>query len=453
MIFLVSPNTIILKKRSIYISKLLITVTVYTLIVLWFRFYWLLFGLIIIFDIYTTRLINWKYPGKILSRYRILKEFADWLGTILIALILVIIIRTFIIEAYTIPTPSMEKTLMVGDYLFVSKISYGPKLPNTPIAFPFTHNTMPLSKRKSYKDNIQWSYKRLAGLRRIRNNDVVVFNFPEGDTVVAQFPDQNYYSLVRKYGRNSILNQYDIIKRPVDKRENFVKRCVGIPGDTLKISHSNIYVNNILLRNPENVQFNYYIRTNGEKISSDKLENLEITATDRLYNPDHDSYVFALTRKQAENIRELSNISAVTKLENTNRQLSYLSFFPYSPEYLWNEDNFGPIIVPQKGMTIELSLHNLPLYKRIIDVYENNDVELKDNKIFINNQPASTYTFNMDYYFMLGDNRHNSADSRIWGFVPEDHIVGKAIFIWLSVDKTKNSFNKIRWNRMFNKIS
>jgi signal peptidase I len=439
--------------RTKHITGFFIAAVIYTLLVLWFEFYWLLFGLIIIFDIYFTRIINWKYPRKILSRSRIVKEVTDWLGTILIALILVIVIRTFIIEAYTIPTPSMEKTLMVGDYLFVSKISYGPKLPNTPIAFPFAHNTMPLSKRKSYSDKIQWPYKRLAGLRKIRNNDVVVFHFPEGDTVVAQFPDQNYYSLVRKYGRKSILNQYDVIKRPVDKRENFVKRCVGIPGDTVKISHSNIYVNNLLLKNPENIQYNYYIRTNGEKISQDDLENLEINTTDRLYNPDHDSYVFALTRKQAENIRDLSKISAVTKLENTNRQLSYLSYFPYSSEYLWNEDNFGPLVVPKKGMTIELTSHILPLYKRIINVYENNDLELRDSIIYINNTPAKTYTFKMNYYFMLGDNRHNSADSRIWGFVPEDHIVGRAIFIWLSVDKTKNSLKKIRWNRMFKKIS
>jgi len=439
--------------RTKHTTGFLIAAVIYTLLVVWFEFYWLLFGLIIIFDIYITRIINWKYPRKILYRYRILKEVTNWLGTILIALILVIVIRTFIIEAYTIPTPSMEKTLMVGDYIFVSKISYGPKLPNTPIAFPFAHNTMPLSKRKSYSDKIQWPYKRLAGLRKIHNNDVVVFHFPEGDTVVAQFPDQNYYSLVRKYGRKSILNQYDVIERPVDKRENFVKRCVGKPGDTLKISHSNIYVNNILLKNPENIQYNYYIRTNGEEISQDDLENLEINTTDRLYNPDHDSYVFALTREQAENIRDLSNISIVTKLENTNKQLSYLSYFPYSPEYLWNEDNFGPLVVPKKGMTIEFTPHIFPLYKRIIDVYEDNDLILKDSIIYINNAPAKTYTFKMNYYFMLGDNRHNSADSRIWGFVPEDHIVGKAIFIWFSVDKTKNSLKKIRWNRMFKKIS
>lgn len=442
-----------MKIKTIDIIKFLISGTIYSLVVIWFGFYWLLFGLLLIFDAHFTKLINWKYPRKKLSRFRLLLEFTDWIGTIFIALVFVIIIRTFIIEAYTIPTPSMEKTLMVGDYLFVSKISYGPKLPNTPLAFPFTHNTMPFSKKKSYSTRIQWPYKRLAGSRDIHHNDVVVFNFPEGDTVVAQFPDQNYYSLVRKYGRNSILNQYDIITHPVDKRENFVKRCVGLPGDTLKIYHSSIYINNILLVDPVNVQFNYYIRTNGERIGADELEKFEITTSDRLYNPDHDSYVFALTRKEAKNIKDLSSISTVTKLENSNRQLSYLSFFPYDPDFLWNEDNFGPLFVPRKGMTMVLTPELLPLYARIIQVYEKNKVELKDSIIYINNKPTSSYTFQMDYYFMMGDNRHNSADSRAWGFVPEDHIVGKAIFIWLSIDKTKSSFKKFRWNRMFKKIS
>ena len=442
-----------MKIKTIDIIRFVISASIYSLVIIWLGFYWLLLGLLLIFDAHITKLVNWKYPREKLSRFRLLLEITDWLGTILIALVFVIIVRTFIIEAYTIPTPSMEKTLMVGDYLFVSKISYGPKLPNTPLAFPFTHNTMPFSKKKSYSNRIEWPYKRLAGLRDIHHNDVVVFNFPEGDTVVTQFPDQNYYSMIRKYGRNSILNQYDILTHPVDKRENFVKRCVGLPGDTLYISHSTIYVNNILLDDPANVQYNYYIRTNSERIGSDQLGNFEITKSDRLFNPDHDSYVFALTRKEAENIKDLTGISAVTKLENTNRQLSYLSFFPYDPDYLWNEDNFGPLYIPKKGTTIVLTPDILPLYARIIQVYEKNKVELRDSIIYINDKPTSTYTFQMDYFFMMGDNRHNSADSRIWGFVPEDHIVGKAIFIWLSIDKTKSSFKKFRWNRIFKRIS
>lgn len=441
-----------MKIKTTDIIKYLVAAGFFSLFVIWLRIYWMLLGNIILFDILVSKLVNWNYPGKLLSKSRILREIFDWTMAIISALILVIFIRTFIIEAYTIPTPSMEKTLMVGDYLFVSKISYGPKLPNTPVAFPFTHNTMPFSDKKSYNEKVQWPYKRLAGFSQIKNNDVVVFNFPEGDTVITQFPDQDYYSLVRKYGRNTILSQYDVISRPLDKRENFIKRCIGIPGDTLLITHTVIYINNMPLADPDNAQYNYYIRTNGQKIDTASLNNLDITDADQLYDPDMDSYVFSLTRKQASDVRNLSNIARVTRLENTNRNLSYLSYFPFDPAYSWNEDNFGPLIVPRKGMSVDLTLDNLPLYRRIIEAYEKNKLYIKDGVIYVNNKPSDSYTFSLNYYFMMGDNRHNSADSRIWGFVPEDHVVGKAVLVWLSVDKNKKTYKKIRWNRMFKKI-
>ena len=260
-----------MKIRTPDIIKFVVSAGLFSIFIVWLRIYWLLTGNFILFDIYISRLINWRYPGKILSKYSIVREIFDWSMAIITALILVIFIRTFIIEAYTIPTPSMERTLMVGDYLFVSKISYGPKLPNTPIAFPFTHNTMPFSDKKSYTEKIQWPYQRLAGFSKIKNNDVVVFNFPEGDTVIQQFPDQDYYSLVRKYGRNTILSQYDVISRPVDKRENFVKRCIGIPGDTILITHTLIYIDNKPLSDPATAQYNYYIRTNGQNLEADQL--------------------------------------------------------------------------------------------------------------------------------------------------------------------------------------
>ena len=441
-----------MKIRTPDIILFVVSASLLSLFAIWLRFYWLLAGNIILLDVFITKLINWRYPGKALSKFRLLKEILDWTFAIITAIILVVFIRTFIIEAYTIPTPSMERTLMVGDYLFVSKISYGPKLPNTPVAFPFTHNTMPFSKKKSYNEKIQWPYKRLAGCGKIKNNDVVVFNFPEGDTVVLQFPDQNYYSLIRRYGRNSVLNQYHIIARPVDKRENFVKRCIGISGDTLLITHSSVYINNMPLEDPENVQYNYYIRTNGQKIEDDKLSGLEINVSDQLNDPNEENYVFSLTRGQASGIRNMSNVAKVTRLENTNRNLSYLSFFPYDPAFPWNEDNFGPLVIPRKGMSIDLTIENLPLYQRIIEAYEKNTLYINDSVIYVNNKPSSSYTFSMNYYFMMGDNRHNSADSRIWGFVPEDHVVGKAVLVWLSVDKNKKSLKKIRWNRMFKKI-
>lgn len=441
-----------MKIKALDIISFIIFALLLSFFAVWIRFYWLLLGNILLLDIFITQLINWKYPGKLLSKFRLLKEILEWTFAVVSAIILVVFIRTFMIEAYTIPTPSMEKTLMVGDYLFVSKISYGPKLPNTPLAFPFAHNTMPFSHKKSYYERIQLPYRRLAGIGQIKNNDVVVFNFPEGDTVITEFPDQNYYSLVRKYGRKSILGQYHIIVRPVDKRENFVKRCIGIPGDTLLITHTSVYINNIPLTDPDNAQYNYYIRTSGEKISGDELAGLDIDAADQLNDPNEENYVFSLTRSQANGMRIMSNVSKVTRLENTSRNLSYLSYFPYDPEFYWNEDNFGPLVIPKKGMTVDLTLGNLPLYRRIIEVYEKNKLEVKDGKIFINNLQSDSYEFLMNYYFMMGDNRHNSADSRIWGFVPEDHIVGKAVLVWLSIDKNKKSFNKIRWNRMFKKI-
>ena len=424
----------------------------YSLFVIWTGAYWFLFGIILIFDHFITRFLS--KIRKLIKLPAILSETLEWITAILTALFAVIIIRTLFVEAYNIPTPSMEKTLLVGDYLFVSKLSYGPKIPNTPLGFPFTHNTMPLTKdKKSYSEKVQWPYKRLLGLGKVRHNDVVVFNFPEGDTIVKELPDQNYYGLIRNYGRKTIHSQYEIISRPVDKRENFVKRCVGLPGDTVELRHSSIIVNGVELVQQPLVQFNYYIRTNGEKLDSNFISDLELSDADRLYDPSRESYVFPLTTVQAAKIRELPNILIVTRLENTAKQLSYFSFFPYSPDYPWTEDNYGPVVIPQKGETVKLTVNNLPLYQRIIEAYEKNHLEVRDSIIYINHEPRNSYTFAMDYFFMLGDNRHNSADSRIWGFVPEDHVVGKAVLVWLSIDRLKKGRERFRWKKMFKKIN
>ena len=424
----------------------------YGLFIIWTGLLWLLFGIILIYDHFITRFL-FKIR-KLIRLPAVLTETLEWITAIVTALFAVIIIRTLFVEAYNIPTPSMEKTLLVGDYLFVSKLSYGPKIPNTPIGFPFTHNTMPFSKdRKSYSEKVQWPYNRLLGLGKVHHNDVVVFNFPEGDTIVKELPDQNYYSLIRNYGRKTILSQYEVISRPVDKRENFVKRCVGLPGDTIELRHSSIFVNGRELSQQPLVQFNYYVRTNGEKLDSIFIADLELSDADRLYDPSRESYVFPLTTNQAMKIRELLNIQVVTRLENTTKQLSYFSFFPYSPDYPWTEDNFGPLVIPEKDQTVRLSVKNLPLYQRIIEAYEKNHLEVRDSIIYINHEPRNSYTFGMDYFFMLGDNRHNSADSRIWGFVPEDHVVGKAVLVWLSIDRLKKGRERFRWNKMFKKIN
>jgi signal peptidase I len=437
--------------RRKYIFLALATL-LYSVFVIWIGFYWLLLGILLIVDHFITRFVF--RIRKLIKLPAVVTETLEWIGAIVTALIAVILIRTLFVEAYNIPTPSMEQTLLVGDYLFVSKLSYGPKIPNTPIGFPFTHNTMPFSKdKKSYSEKVYWPYKRLLGMGRIRHNDVVVFNFPEGDTIVKELPDQNYYSLIRNYGRKTILSQYEIVARPVDKRENFVKRCVGLPGDTLELRHSSIFVNARELSQKPFLQFNYYVRTNGERLDSNFIAELELSDADRLYDPSKESYVFPLTVNQAAKFRELPNVQVVTRLENTNRQLSYFSFFPYSPAYPWTEDNYGPLVIPAKGQTVELTIRNLPLYRRIIEVYEKNRLEVRDSTIYINYEPQNSYTFGMDYFFMLGDNRHNSADSRIWGFVPEDHIVGKAVLVWLSIDRSKKSWEKFRWDKMFKKIN
>ncbi len=425
----------------------------YTLFVIWIGIYWLLAALPLIFDYFITRWLPVKKIAGLIRLPAILREILDWTGAILSAMLFVLIVRTLFIEAYTIPTPSMEQSLLVGDYLFVSKLSYGPRIPSTPLGFPFTHNTMPFSStRKSYSEIIQWPYRRLAGFGKIQHNDVVVFNFPEGDTVIVQLPDQNYYSLIRNYGRRTIRSQYDLVSRPVDKRENFVKRCIGMPGDTVEIRHTRVYINGQPLEEVPTIQHRYYVRTNGQRIDSATMAGLKLQSTRQQYDPRLESYVFAMTAGQAEKVTELQNIRSVTRLENTNRHLGFYSNFPYSPEFQWTEDNYGKLVVPQKGNTVRLRPANLPLYRRIIETYERNRLELRDSIIYINGEPRISYTFGMDYYFMLGDNRHNSADSRVWGFVPEDHVVGKAVFVWLSIDRTQLGWQRFRWNRMFKKI-
>lgn len=430
-----------------------ITALLYSAFVVWIQVYWLLGGLALITDYFITRILPVPQVKRLFKLHPLLLGALDWAGAIVTALVFVVVIRTLFIEAYTIPTPSMERSLMVGDYLFVSKLRYGPKIPNTPLAFPFTHNTMPFSKgRKSYNEKVIWPYKRLAGFGPVRNNDVVVFNFPEGDTVVRELPDQNYYALIRNYGRKTILSQYNIVTHPVDKRENFVKRCIGIPGDTLEIRHTDIYVNGRLMENPSSIQHSYYVRTNGNELAGRILKDMGLEGSDRLYDPARESYIFPLTAAMADTLSMIPEISRVTRLENTHKKLSYFSFFPYSPDFEWTEDNYGPLVIPAKGMKVELSMSSLPIYRRIIEVYEGNNLAVIDSDIYINNELQKSYTFGMDYYFMLGDNRHNSADSRVWGFVPEDHIVGKAVFVWLSVDRSKEGFQRFRWNKMFKTI-
>jgi len=387
------------------------------------------------------------------NRVRVKKsQVREWTDAIIFAVVAASIIRIFMIEAYTIPTSSMEKSLLVGDFLFVSKMSYGPKLPNTPLAFPFVHHTMPLTKyTKSYVEWIEWPYYRFPGFTTIKHGDVVVFNYPDGDTVALKQQNSSYYSLVRQLGRERVWNDKfnfgDIVARPVDKRENYIKRCIGLPGDTLQIIDEVVYINGKPTDFPKLSQFHYKVRTDGNPINRRIISKLDIT--EEVQMTDSGDQVITLTQESAAKLKELPNVLSVDKMiEPKGFWQPYI--FPFDSTYAWNVDNFGPLYIPKAGATVQLTLANLPLYSRIINAYELNSLDVKDGKIFINGKESTSYTFKMDYYWMMGDNRHNSADSRFWGFVPIDHIVGKAVFVWLSLDNNKPLFDgKIRWSKLF----
>jgi signal peptidase I len=427
----------------------------YLLWVIWLGNFWWLIGLGVIFDIYVTEKVHWSFWKKKNPPNGRQTKVVEWIDAIIFAVIAASFIRLFFIEAYTIPTSSMEKSLLVGDYLFVSKTAYGPKTPNTPLAFPFVHNTLPLTKgTKSYVEWIKNPYHRMAGFGKIKNDDVVVFHFPEGDTVALNIPTQSYYQLTRMYGRDRVWsderNFGEIISRPVDKRENYIKRCVAIPGDEIKIERGQLFVNGKPQKTIPGIQYKYSVKTNGTSLNPKALEKLNIAVADR-ESFSSEQYIFPLTESNVVKMKEFANVVSVEKqLEEPGRWDSQI--FPSSQNYPWNVDNFGPLTIPAKGKTVQLTIDNLPLYARIISVYENNKLEVNGTEIKINGASVTSYTFKMDYYWMMGDNRHNSADSRYWGFVPEDHVVGKAKFIWLSMDKDKSFPSKIRFGRMFRGI-
>ena len=437
--------------RKHYI-KFGIVAFIYLLWVIWLSNYIWLLGLPIIFDMYITRFVNWTFWKK---RNQKNSSFVEWVDALIFALIAVSLINLFLFQNFNIPTASMEKSLLIGDYLFVSKVTYGPRVPTTPLSFPLVQHTLPLTKdRNSFLTWIKNPYRRMAGFTKVKNNDPIVFNYPEGDTVCTKIQSsESFYSLVRRYGRQTVLNNPAdfgrIVVRPVDRRENFIKRCIGIPGDTVEVRHNWVYVNGRPQDSVENMQFNYHVITDGTPINQKKLELLGISKEDIQFS--NGEYILPLSSKRVREIRQLTNVKFSELMEYPAGQWDNMTF-PFSEEFNWNRDNYGPIWIPKKGTTVELTKHNLPLYQRIIHAYEGNDLKIIGDQILINGKPATSYTFKMDYYWMMGDNRHNSADSRFWGFVPEDHIVGKPKFVYLSFNKDKKFPANIRWNRILMKI-
>ncbi len=466
-------------KAGIYLA-------LYILFLIWVRS-WL--GIIIIpfiLDAFTTRIIKWDWWKQL--KNKTLYQIMGWVDAIVFALVAVYFVNIYLFQNYAIPSSSLEKSLLVGDHLYVSKVAYGPRKPITPLTMPLTQNTFP-GGGKSYFDKPHWPYERIKGFGKIKLNDIVVFNYPAGDTIVTnpKYSSADYYGMILypvgksrcrdiemdslstleqrhvydfyyKVGRQYITQNEQvfgkIMARPVDRRENYVKRCVGLPGQTLQIKDGIIYLDGEANKEPDAAQTNYNVVL--KRAIPEKLRKELSLSQEDLPNSQNrqGSVVIPLTRKAADilssNTEIVADISPIRYLPEESEWL-----FPQNKNTKWTVDDYGPIWIPAKGSTVQLNLDNLPFYERIIKVYEGNDLKVeRDGTILINGQKASSYTFSMDYYWMMGDNRQNSADSRFWGYVPEDHIVGRPVFIWLSLDKDKNwgQKGKIRWNRLFRSV-
>ena len=485
-------------KRTQWI-KCTIAILLYLAFLIWVRSWWGLIVVPFIFDIYITKKIPWSFWKK--SKNPTVRNVMSWVDAIVFALVAVYFVNIYIFQNYQIPSSSLEKSLLVGDFLYVSKMSYGPRVPNTPLSMPLAQHTLPILNTKSYIEWPQWKYKRVPGFGIVKLNDIVVFNFPAGDTVALNNQQTDFYSIAygegqRLYpkqiemdsltrqqqravydlyynaGRQQILSNPrvygEVVYRPVDRRENYVKRCVGLPGDTLQIVDGQVMIDGKAIENPENLQFNYFVQTTGPYITEDMFRELGISKADQtLY--DDSSWEETFRQIGLDNRNAQGKMAPIYHLPLTKKMYETLSgnkkliskivmepeeyagqMYPLNLHTKWNRNNYGPIWIPAKGATITLTEDNLPIYERCIVAYEGNKLEIKPDGIYINGEKTDQYTFKMDYYWMMGDNRHNSADSRYWGFVPEDHVVGKPIVVWLSLDKDRGWFDgKIRWNRLF----
>jgi len=455
--------------------KFIVVLALYLLFLYWVKSWWGLLVVPFIYDVYITKKIKWQWwkeeEGPV-------KWVMSWVDALVFALVAVYFINLFFFQNYVIPSSSLEKSLLTGDYLFVSKVSYGPRIPETPLTMPLTQHTLPVFECKSYIDWPHWDYRRVKGFGKVELNDIVVFNFPAGDTLCSapkyqaydfyqmcygigyqlypQRPDPDalspeqrlkYFETVYATGRAQIAANFpeygNIITRPADRRENYVKRCVGLPGQTLQIKDRIIYLDGKANKEPDNVQYTYYVKLK-QGLPDELMQELGISMED-LMSLNQLGYM-PLTKHAVEVLSARKDL--VTSI-TLNTDASDNDIYPLNGNKHWTRDNYGPIWIPKKGEKLKLTLDNLPIYERPIRAYEGNQLEVRNGKIFINGKETSEYTFKMDYYWMQGDNRHNSADSRYWGFVPEDHIVGKPIFIWWSSDPDRRGLNGIRWSRLF----
>lgn len=472
----------------------------YIAFLIWVRSWWGIIVIPFIFDVYISKKIPWNWWKK--AKSATVRSIMSWVDAIVFALVAVYFVNIYIFQNYQIPSSSLEKSLLVGDFLYVSKMSYGPRVPNTPLSMPLAQHTLPVFNCKSYIEFPQWKYKRVPGFGKVKLNDIVVFNFPAGDTVALNNQQTDFYGIAYEVGRSAYPNPinmdsltrwqqrtvYDlyynagrslirnnprlygeVVTRPVDRRENYVKRCVGLPGDTLQIIDGQVCIDGKAIENPENMQFNYFVQTTGPLITEEMFRELGISRDDQVLmtaSPGWEEglmemgfthrdaqgrlapvYHLPLTRKMYDTLA--GNKKLVSRIILEPDDFSG-TLYPLNLYKSWTRDNYGPIWIPAKGATINLTPDNLPVYERCIVAYEGNKLEVKEDGIYINGKRTDSYTFKMDYYWMMGDNRHNSADSRYWGFVPEDHVVGKPIVVWLSLDKDRSWLDgKIRWNRLF----
>ncbi|MBP3755929.1 MAG: signal peptidase I [Prevotella sp.] len=461
-------------------AKFIVVLILYLLFLYWVKSWWGLLVVPFIFDVYITKKIKWQWwkesEGPV-------KFVMSWVDALVFALVAVYFINLFFFQNYVIPSSSLEKSLLTGDYLFVSKVSYGPRIPQTPLTMPLTQHTLPVFECKSYIEWPQWKYRRVKGLGQVQLNDIVVFNYPAGDTICTNPQYQTeYYRLVYDNGEGLYANTigvpdfdslnniqtYDLFQqayamganfvrnnrnqfgevdtRPTDRRENYVKRCVGLPGQTLQIKNRIVYLDGKANKEPDNVQYTYEVKLR-QSLPDDLMKELGISMED-LTTLNQVGFM-PLTKRAVAALAARKDL--VERIElNTNAPVGEV--YPRNAWTGWTRDNYGPVWIPKKGKSIRLNMDNIAIYERPIRAYEGNDLKVTNGQIYINGKLADSYTFKMDYYWMMGDNRHNSADSRYWGFVPEDHIVGKPIFIWWSSDPDRSGLGGIRWSRLFNVV-